>query len=92
MSKCANISAIMNTSMQKRNNSPVTHFLANVPMQRICTVYCLLGTAMEALSTMQSFLKSRPSSFSSLEQGIEWRYKLQFNLYSICDYDHSDDS
>ncbi|XP_074621050.1 protein phosphatase methylesterase 1-like isoform X1 [Acropora palmata] len=30
------------------------------------------GTAMEALSSMQSFLKSRPSSFSSLEQGIEW--------------------
>ena len=47
---------------------------------------------MEALSSMQSFLKSRPSSFSSLEQGIEWRYKLQFNVHSICDYDHSDDS
>lgn len=30
------------------------------------------GTAMEALSSMQSFLKSRPASFSSLEQGIEW--------------------
>ncbi|XP_068719522.1 protein phosphatase methylesterase 1-like [Montipora capricornis] len=30
------------------------------------------GTAMEALSSMQSFLKSRPTSFQSLEQGIEW--------------------
>ena len=30
------------------------------------------GTAMEALSSMQSFLRGRPSSFQSLEQGIEW--------------------
>jgi len=30
------------------------------------------GTAMEALSSMQAFLKSRPSSFRSLEEGIEW--------------------
>ncbi|KAL9973996.1 hypothetical protein ACROYT_G020523 [Oculina patagonica] len=30
------------------------------------------GTAMEALSSMQSFLRSRPSSFNSLEEGIEW--------------------
>ena len=29
---------------------------------------------MEALSAMQSFLRSRPSSFQSLEEGIEWRY------------------
>ena len=32
------------------------------------------GTAMEALSSMQTFLKSRPSTFGSLEEGIEWRY------------------
>ncbi|XP_073253213.1 protein phosphatase methylesterase 1-like isoform X1 [Porites lutea] len=30
------------------------------------------GTAMEALSSMQTFLKSRPSTFGSLEEGIEW--------------------
>jgi len=30
------------------------------------------GTAMEALSSMQSFLRGRPSSFQSVEQGIEW--------------------
>ena len=29
---------------------------------------------MEALSSMQTFLKSRPSTFGSLEEGIEWRY------------------
>ncbi|XP_011302645.1 protein phosphatase methylesterase 1 [Fopius arisanus] len=30
------------------------------------------GTAMEALTSMQSFLRSRPSSFSSMPQAIEW--------------------
>jgi len=33
------------------------------------------GTAMEALASMQSFLRSRPKHFPSLEQAIEWRYK-----------------
>ncbi|XP_064608020.1 protein phosphatase methylesterase 1-like [Liolophura sinensis] len=30
------------------------------------------GTAMEALSSMQTFLRSRPKTFNSLEQAIEW--------------------
>ncbi|EEB17859.1 protein phosphatase methylesterase, putative [Pediculus humanus corporis] len=30
------------------------------------------GTAMDALSSMQSFLRGRPKSFSSLENAIEW--------------------
>jgi len=30
------------------------------------------GTAMEALNSMQGFLRSRPDRFKSLEQGIEW--------------------
>ncbi|XP_063981736.1 protein phosphatase methylesterase 1 [Diachasmimorpha longicaudata] len=30
------------------------------------------GTAMEALTSMQSFLRSRPSSFTSIPQAIEW--------------------
>ncbi|XP_056010784.1 protein phosphatase methylesterase 1-like isoform X2 [Ostrea edulis] len=30
------------------------------------------GTAMDSLSSMQSFLKGRPKVFKSLEQGIEW--------------------
>nr|CAG4636247.1 EOG090X07NZ [Eubosmina coregoni]SVE69851.1 EOG090X07NZ [Eubosmina coregoni] len=30
------------------------------------------GTAMEALASMQSFLRSRPKHFPSLEQAIEW--------------------
>lgn len=31
------------------------------------------GTAMEALASMQSFLRSRPSYFKSIPQAIEWR-------------------
>jgi len=30
------------------------------------------GTAMEALASMQSFLRSRPKHFPSIEQAIEW--------------------
>lgn len=30
------------------------------------------GTAMDALTSMQSFLRSRPSSFSSISQAVEW--------------------
>lgn len=30
------------------------------------------GTAMEALASMQSFLRSRPKHFKSIQQAIEW--------------------
>lgn len=33
------------------------------------------GSAMEALNHMRLFLKSRPSSFASLEKAIEWCYR-----------------
>ncbi len=32
------------------------------------------GTAMEALASMQSFLRSRPSHFKSIQHAIEWRF------------------
>ena len=32
------------------------------------------GTAMDALASMQSFLRSRPTAFSTLPQAIEWWY------------------
>lgn len=32
------------------------------------------GTALDALASMQSFLRSRPSHFKSVEHAIEWRY------------------
>lgn len=30
------------------------------------------GSALEALSSMQSFLRSRPQFFKSIQQAIEW--------------------
>lgn len=35
--------------------------------------YFFLGTAMDALNSMQNFLRSRPKTFKSLENAIEWR-------------------
>lgn len=32
------------------------------------------GTAMEALTSMQSFLRSRPTHFKSIQHAIEWRF------------------
>jgi len=44
------------------------------------------GTAMEALASMQSFLRSRPKHFPSIEQAIEWRYCfLNCNLSYLID-------
>lgn len=31
------------------------------------------GTAMDALSSMQSFLRGRPNNFNSLQNAVEWR-------------------
>lgn len=35
------------------------------------------GTAMDALASMQSFLRGRPKKFTSLEHAIEWRCALK---------------
>uniref|UniRef100_A0A8D2N5G6 Protein phosphatase methylesterase 1 n=1 Tax=Zonotrichia albicollis TaxID=44394 RepID=A0A8D2N5G6_ZONAL len=37
--------------------------------------HLLLGTAMDALNSMQNFLRSRPKTFKSLENAIEWSVK-----------------
>lgn len=43
------------------------------------------GTAMDALASMQSFLRSRPSSFSTISQAIEWWlvFSYAFNTFII---------
>lgn len=38
------------------------------------------GTALEALSSMQSFLRGRPKIFKSLEHAIEWWYVKALHL------------
>lgn len=37
------------------------------------------GTALEALHSMQSFLKARPKCFPNLENAIEWSYVFILN-------------
>ena len=37
------------------------------------------GTAMDALASMQSFLRSRPKGFESIPQAIEWWLVLSIN-------------
>lgn len=46
--------------------------LLSTSLAGLAVIDVVEGTAMEALSAMQSFLRSRPSSFQSLEEGIEW--------------------
>ena len=38
----------------------------------VCVIDVVEGTAMDALSSMQSVLRSRPKSFPSLNYAIEW--------------------
>ena len=37
-----------------------------------------VGSAMEALHSIQNFLKGRPKSFKSMDHAIEWRWALTF--------------
>lgn len=41
------------------------------------------GTAMDALSSMQSFLRGRPKTFTSLETAIEWWLVLSFTFEKL---------
>jgi protein phosphatase methylesterase 1 len=37
------------------------------------------GSALDALSSMQTFLQGRPRSFNSVEQAIEYKYLFLLN-------------
>lgn len=41
------------------------------------------GTAMDALASMQSFLRSRPSGFSTISQAVEWWLVFTLHFYKI---------
>lgn len=38
----------------------------------LCVIDVVEGTAMDSLTSMQSFLRSRPSEFTSVDSAIEW--------------------
>ncbi|XP_078078489.1 protein phosphatase methylesterase 1 isoform X1 [Mustelus asterias] len=41
----------------------------------LCVIDVVEGTAMDALNSMQTFLRSRPKLFNSIESAIEWSVK-----------------
>ncbi|KAK6322255.1 hypothetical protein J4Q44_G00070470 [Coregonus suidteri] len=41
----------------------------------VCVIDVVEGTAMDALNSMQNFLRSRPKTFKSVENAIEWSVK-----------------
>lgn len=51
------------------------HCAANIENTvMLCVIDVVEGTALESLSSMQSFLRGRPSSFQSTQTAIEWWY------------------
>merc|ERR1711976_315009 len=53
-----------------------TALLGQIPaLVGVVVVGVVEGTALDALSSMQSFLRGRPKSFSSVENAIEWSMK-----------------
>lgn len=42
-------------------------------VQGLCVIDVVEGTALDSLSSMQSILRGRPTSFKSIEQAILWR-------------------
>ena len=50
------------------------HIAANNLLPTLClsVVDVVEGSAMDALQSMQTYLSSRPRTFGSLEQGIQW--------------------
>uniref|UniRef100_A0A8D3DBU6 Protein phosphatase methylesterase 1 n=1 Tax=Scophthalmus maximus TaxID=52904 RepID=A0A8D3DBU6_SCOMX len=55
----------------------IGHTVANhIPsLLGLCVIDVVEGTAMDALNSMQNFLRSRPKTFKSLENAIEWSVK-----------------
>lgn len=43
-------------------------------LTEVMGVFFSLGSAMEALHSIQNFLKGRPKSFKSVDHAIEWRF------------------
>ncbi|XP_072558504.1 protein phosphatase methylesterase 1 [Paramormyrops kingsleyae] len=41
----------------------------------LCVIDVVEGTAMDALNSMQNFLRSRPRTFKSVESAVEWSVK-----------------
>lgn len=47
---------------------------SDLPIIGLVVIDVVEGSAMESLASMQSFLRSRPKSFKSLNDAIAWGY------------------
>lgn len=47
---------------------------ADLPIIGLVVIDVVEGSAMESLTSMQSFLRSRPKTFKSLTDAISWGY------------------
>lgn len=47
---------------------------SDLPIIGLVVIDVVEGSAMESLTSMQSFLRSRPKSFKSLTDAISWGY------------------
>lgn len=47
---------------------------SDLPIIGLVVIDVVEGSAMESLASMQSFLRSRPKSFKSLNDAISWGY------------------
>ena len=50
----------------------ITHIIHHIMSIIFNEAYFSTGTALDALQSMQSFLRGRPASFGSIENAIEW--------------------
>lgn len=55
-------------------------------LTEVTRVFFSLGSAMEALHSIQNFLKGRPKSFKSVDHAIEWRFAFRL-LYTLSSKD-----
>ena len=46
----------------------------------LCVIDVVEGSAMDALSSMQTFLRSRPDRFQSVQHAIQWWYVLKIHI------------
>lgn len=56
----------------------------NLPIIGLVVIDVVEGSAMESLASMQSFLRSRPKSFKSLEDAIAWGYVYKHIVLRFC--------
>ena len=55
-------------------------FKQGIPFSFSPSILFVQGTALEALSAMDGFLRSRPKAFKSIEEAIEWRFVGYFRV------------